>query len=264
MNILRSSLLLLAITAITASPAGAQQESTSAGKDTVTTASGLKYVMTHQGKGKKPKTGDLAVVHYTGTLLDGTVFDSSRDREPFAFRLGKKQVIRGWDEGIALLRVGDRATFIIPANLAYGERNNIASIPPNSTLVFDVELLDVKKKSVGDEITAALDAGNDKTTWKRYQQLKKNNFEGYYMSEGELNMVGYNYLQAGQLDQAITVFRINVDAFPESYNVYDSLGEAYMKKGNKTLAIENYERSLALNPQNENAASMLEKLHATR
>ncbi len=263
MNILRASLLLLTVAALSAGTAGAQQGTTDAHKDTITTASGLKYVMTHQGKGKKPKSGDLAVVHYTGTLLDGTVFDSSRDREPFAFRLGKKQVIQGWDEGIALLRAGDRATFIIPAKLAYGERN-IASIPPNSTLVFDVELIDIKKKSVGDEITAALDAGNGKTAWNRYQQLKKSGFDDYYMSEGELNMVGYKYLQAAQIDQAITVFKINVDAFPESYNVYDSLGEAYMKKGEKALAIENYERSLALNPKNGNAAKMLEQLTVTR
>ena len=83
-------------------------------------------------------------VHYTGTLLNGTKFDSSRDRkEPFEFTLGKGQVIKGWDEGIAKMKVGGKATLVIPSSLGYAERD-MGTIPPYSTLVFDVELLDVK------------------------------------------------------------------------------------------------------------------------
>ncbi len=83
-------------------------------------------------------------VHYTGTLLNGTKFDSSRDRnEPFEFTLGKGQVIKGWDEGIALMNVGGKATLVIPSAIAYGDRD-MGTIPPFSTLVFDVELIDVK------------------------------------------------------------------------------------------------------------------------
>ena len=108
------------------------------------TASGLIYVEKVKGTGAKAGAGKKVKVHYTGTLLNGTKFDSSRDRnEPFEFTLGKGQVIKGWDEGISLMNVGGKATLIIPSTIAYGERD-MGSIPPYSTLVFDVELLDVK------------------------------------------------------------------------------------------------------------------------
>lgn len=108
------------------------------------TESGLVYVEHLKGTGAKALPGKKVSVHYTGTLLDGTKFDSSRDRgEPFEFVLGQGQVIKGWDEGIALMNVGGKATLIIPSKIAYGERD-MGQIPPFSTLVFDVELLDVK------------------------------------------------------------------------------------------------------------------------
>ena len=108
------------------------------------TASGLIYVEKVKGTGAKAVAGKKVKVHYTGTLLDGTKFDSSRDRnEPFEFTLGQGQVIKGWDEGIAMMNVGGKATLVIPSTIAYGERDN-GKIPPFSTLVFDVELLDVK------------------------------------------------------------------------------------------------------------------------
>lgn len=107
------------------------------------TASGLEYTITEKGNGKIPKTGDKVMVHYTGKLTNDTVFDSSVGRnQPFAFKLGVGQVIKGWDEGIALLQVGDKATFKIPAALGYGAAAT-GKIPANSTLIFDVELLDV-------------------------------------------------------------------------------------------------------------------------
>lgn len=110
-----------------------------------TTASGLKYKITEQGKGVKAAAGATVTVHYTGTLTDGKKFDSSKDRnQPFTFKLGIGQVIKGWDEGIALLRVGDKAILTIPSELGYGAQN-AGTIPPNSTLIFEVELLDVKE-----------------------------------------------------------------------------------------------------------------------
>ncbi|MCX6307023.1 MAG: FKBP-type peptidyl-prolyl cis-trans isomerase [Bacteroidetes bacterium] len=108
------------------------------------TASGLIYVEKVKGTGAKAAAGKKVKVHYTGTLLNGTKFDSSRDRnEPFEFVLGQGQVIKGWDEGIAMMNVGGKATLVIPSNIAYGERD-MGQIPPYSTLVFDVELMDVK------------------------------------------------------------------------------------------------------------------------
>ncbi len=108
------------------------------------TASGIYYIERVKGTGTKAAAGKLVKVHYTGTLLNGTKFDSSRDKnQPYEFTLGQGQVIKGWDEGIELMNVGGKATLIIPSNMAYGERDK-GTIPPYSTLVFEVELMDVK------------------------------------------------------------------------------------------------------------------------
>jgi peptidylprolyl isomerase len=97
------------------------------------------------GKGAAAKSGDTVSVHYVGTLADGTKFDSSRDRgQPFVFTLGKGQVIRGWDQGVVGMKVGGKRKLVIPPALAYGDHGMGGAIPPNSTLTFEVELMDVK------------------------------------------------------------------------------------------------------------------------
>lgn len=107
--------------------------------------SGLRYVDVKQGEGEEAGAGRTATVHYTGWLPTGKKFDSSRDRgEPFSFTVGAQQVIAGWDEGVAGMRVGGRRKLVIPPELGYGASGAPPDIPPNSILVFDVELLDVK------------------------------------------------------------------------------------------------------------------------
>ncbi|MCL4105836.1 UNVERIFIED_CONTAM: hypothetical protein GTU68_012474 [Idotea baltica] len=109
------------------------------------TETGLAYKVLKMGDGEIPTTGQMPKVHYTGYLLDGKKFDSSRDRKaPFEFALGRGQVIKGWDLGVAMMPVGSRFVFMIPADLAYGSREIPNVIPSNSTLIFDVELLSAK------------------------------------------------------------------------------------------------------------------------
>ena len=121
----------------------AKMEQLAAGFDK--TDSGLRYKMIQKGDGKKAEAGKTVSVHYEGSLETGKVFDSSYPRKkPIEFRLGQGQVIEGWDEGIALLQVGDKARFVIPSDLAYGAAGAGGVIPPNATLIFDVELMDVK------------------------------------------------------------------------------------------------------------------------
>ena len=109
------------------------------------TASGLEYIEVEAGTGTQAVAGKTVKVHYTGKFPDGKVFDSSVSRgEPIEFKLGAGRVIKGWDEGIALMKVGGMATLTIPPQLGYGERGAGGVIPPNATLIFDVELVSVK------------------------------------------------------------------------------------------------------------------------
>ena len=115
----------------------------------VTTSTGLQIIDTKAGAGASPRTGQTVVVHYTGWLYEngakGKKFDSSVDRnEPFEFPIGQGRVIKGWDEGVATMKIGGKRTLIVPPQLGYGARGAGGAIPPNATLIFDVELLGVK------------------------------------------------------------------------------------------------------------------------
>ena len=128
--------------------AGASVQAQTAGKP-MTTPSGLQIIDSKVGTGASPKTGQTCVMHYTGWLYEngakGKKFDSSVDRgQPFEFPIGTHRVIPGWDEGVATMKVGGKRTLIIPPQLGYGERGAGGVIPPNATLIFDVELLGIK------------------------------------------------------------------------------------------------------------------------
>ena len=140
---------VLIATAILATLAAAHPAAAQTQGKAMTTPSGLQIIETTVGTGASPKTGQTCVMHYTGWLSDGgkkgKKFDSSVDRgQPFEFPIGMKRVIGGWDEGVATMKVGGKRTLIIPPELGYGARGAGAVIPPNATLIFDVELLAIK------------------------------------------------------------------------------------------------------------------------
>jgi FKBP-type peptidyl-prolyl cis-trans isomerase len=127
-----------------AAPAAELATTAAKGPDTVTTPTGLKYIVTKTGNGAKPAIGQLVKVHYTGKLEDGRVFDSSIPRgEPFEFPVGMGRVVKGWDEGILMMSKGEKRTLIVPPSLGYG-MEGMGPIPPNTTMIFDVELVDFK------------------------------------------------------------------------------------------------------------------------
>jgi peptidylprolyl isomerase len=136
---MRRTAIIVALLGILAVSVSAQDQKV------ITTASGLKYIDESEGTGSAAKAGDKVSVHYTGRLKDGKKFDSSRDRgEPFEFPLGAGRVIKGWDEGVAGMKVGGKRKLIIPPDLGYGKRGAGNVIPPDAELHFDVELLAIK------------------------------------------------------------------------------------------------------------------------
>jgi FKBP-type peptidyl-prolyl cis-trans isomerase len=141
---MRVLIALLGVLLVAGCSSGAPSSAPQGGNNTVTTSDGLQYTDDQVGTGAVAEPGKNVSVHYTGWLMNGTKFDSSRDRgQPFSFPLGAGRVIKGWDEGVAGMRVGGKRTLIIPPDLAYGSRAT-GPIPANSTLKFEVELLDVK------------------------------------------------------------------------------------------------------------------------
>lgn len=244
--------------------------------DTVTTASGLKYYLTKKGNGRMIKPGEVAVWHYTLTLTDGSKIDDSRkNNAPLGMTVPSDRLIKGTVEALMLMHVGDRGVFILPPALGYGRRGfeagSLPAIPPNSTLIFDMELVDIKQSALLDTLEQALfkqpvrDTSTPRTdeVIELYKSYKKKKFADVFTSDNDLNTIGYELLQKFP-NEAIKIFLLNVEEYPKVGNVYDSLGEAYMNTSDFDKAILNYEKSLELDPGNTNAVQKIKQMKAKR
>lgn len=232
------------------------------GKDTISTDSGLKYIILEEGNGEKVQLDKEVSFEWTGYFEDGSSFGTSVGAEPFFFVTGKGQVIKGAEEGLALMQEGDRYLFLMPPQLAYGERGSGDAIPPNATLIFNYKVLSVSepKLSLVDTLKSVINADGIDESLRLYQHLKETAQDKYAFREGALNRLGYQLMGEEFLIEAIEIFRLNVEEFPTSWNVYDSLGEALMNAGNSPEAILMFEKSLKLNPDNESGKANLKKM----
>jgi tetratricopeptide (TPR) repeat protein len=174
--------------------------------------------------------------------------------------LGAGQVIKGYDEGLAKLRVGDHAILVIPGKLAYGPKGVADAIPPDATLIFIIEVVDVKAKSLTDVLAKTLNEKGLEAMIAEFHSLKTAGDSDLYIGESDINAFGYRLLSKKQVNEAIEVFKLNVEAYPQSANVFDSLGEAYMVRGDREKAIESYKSALAIDPTMESARRALKTL----
>jgi peptidylprolyl isomerase len=172
--------------------------------DFTTTATGLQYIINEEGTGASPEVGELVSVHYTGWLEDGTQFDSSVDRgQPFQFPLGQGMVIQGWDEGLALLKEGGKGRLIIPPELGYGPAGSGGVIPPDATLIFDVELIEILPGPPEDPEDIALSDYTETDSGLMYYDLAVG--DGSVPEEGQQLLIHYTgWLEDGtQFDSSL-------------------------------------------------------------
>ncbi len=234
-----------------------------AGKDTVTTPSGLKYIVLEKGNGEQAVAGKEVAVNYIGKLANGTEFDNSYKRgRPIKFILGAGKVIKGWDEGIALMHVGDKYRLIIPPQLGYGPAGAGGVIPPNATLVFDTQLMSVSKPmlSLADTLMETIFEKGIDSAVAQYHELYKTQKDQYDFDEDQINGLAFRFMRNGMFKPAIALLKLNSETYPKSTDIYEALGDAYMFDNNKELSIENFNKVLQLDPKNQHALEMLNKL----
>ena len=223
------------------------------------TPSGLQYALTAHGA-KKAVPGQVAIVQYVLCLPNGKLVDASAPGASFAFTIGAKQVIRGFDEAVRLLGVGDSLRVHIPSLLGYGMKGSPPVIRPNTDLVFQIKLVGTQRVALSTLLKRAFDAHGTDAMQQAYDTAAASGFKGMYAREDDLNSLGYRLLKKHHNEAAIAVLSVNADRFPNSWNSYDSLGDAYRIAGQRDYAIQNYKRALQMNAKDANAAGMLAKL----
>jgi FKBP-type peptidyl-prolyl cis-trans isomerase len=230
---------------------------------TAVTPSGLTYTVLRRGDGRRPARGEIMCVVLTGFLGTGEPISSGFKGHikgtPDCIRLGAVDPA-GLDEGLARLRVGDQAILTLPPTLAYGSVGAPGFIPPNSALVYFVEVTDVKAKDLSQIMDDVLKHQGAKAAVAQFIALRAAGFPDIFFSESEGNELGYDLLNRGETQDAITAFRINSESYPHSANAYDSLAEALKTVGDKDGAMENYRKALSIDPKMESSAKALAQL----
>jgi FKBP-type peptidyl-prolyl cis-trans isomerase len=217
----------------------------------ITIPSGLSYLFTKLGRGPQPQTGDVMVIHGIGRFTDGKEFWNTRtDEAPYEYTPGVDRVIRGFEEGMREVREGDRIVITMKPELAYGEKGN-RDIPPNSTLVFDYEILAVKPLSIARLLREGTAAGSLDDALTRARSLP--NLKDYYVSaSGIQSLAGSaNRRQAGDGEKVLS---FGLTLLPDAYPLHQALGRAQSQRGAVADAIRSYENALRLNPQKTDAA----------
>lgn len=224
--------------------------------------SGAICIVMKRGTGKQPKLGQIVVLHATGLLHDGTEFYKRRTgADPDWMRLMPTKRPDGVIEALQLLHVGDTAIMIIPASLGYGTPTGpTGNVPPNSILTYLVEVLDVKSDLVTSVMLNTIDASGVDEAVKQYRELRARGFPDLQMDEGQMNALGYRLLEGGNPSGAIKVLQLNAEAYPDSANVYDSLGEAYAKSGQRQEAMVNYKKALSIDPNMASSVKALKEI----
>ncbi len=230
---------------LVAGVASAQQPRPAIG-ESVTTASGLIYKFTKEGKGLKPEVGDLMVIEGIGKLADGTEFWNTRtDGTPFEYSLGVDSVIKGFSEGMKEVREGDRIIITMKPELAYGDRAR-TGIPANSTLTFDYEIIAVKPLSFAKLMREALATGTVNEAIAKVKAMP--NLKKYYVSASTVQSAAgaANRKKAGEGEK---VLALGLTLLPKSYKLHQALGRAQAQRGAKADAIKSYDTALKLNPK---------------
>lgn len=227
------------------------------------TSSGLAYWLTKQGAGRQPQPGEVVVARVTGVLGDGTNFPGPSFKgavQGFSLR-PMRGMPPGLLEGLGSLRVGDSAILVVPPALGYGAKG-WWKVPGNSTLTYFVEVEDVKSKDMAQFLYDTIEDDGLPTAVNLYRKFQVDSFRDVYVDESAMNQAGYALLEEKRTQEAIQILEWNVEAFPHSANVYDSLADAYARNSQNDLAIANYRKALSIDPAMQSSIKALARLSA--
>jgi acetyl esterase/lipase len=226
------------------------------GMRTTVAPSGLRYRILKPGT-TRLTTGNVAIEHYLVCFANGAFLDASAKGQTLAFTVGNKQVVRGFEEATRSIGVGGEVVAYLPYKLAYGAKGRPPAVPPRSDLMFDIRLAGIDTVALSTLLQRAYASGGVPAMNAAFARAAATGFKGMYAAEDDLVGLAYGFLKKHRSDGAIAALKLNVARFPNSWNEYDSLGDAYRAAGNAALADANYRRALKMNPKDTNAASFV-------